>query len=139
MVKNPPANAGDTGLIPLPGRSPREGNGTHSSVLTWGIPWTEESGGLESMGSQRVGHDLATKQLQPVPSFLQCSCLSFCPPIPGLLCFPRHVSLSLCLPLRHACPRTISGYHHFHLCASFPGNKTYHTPGVIIKLTMYPV
>ena len=30
---------------------------THSSVLAWKIPWTEEPGGLESMGSQRVGHD----------------------------------------------------------------------------------
>ena len=30
---------------------------THSSILAWKIPWTEESGGLQSMGSQRVGHD----------------------------------------------------------------------------------
>ena len=30
---------------------------THSSILTWRIPWTEEPGGLQSMGSQRVGHD----------------------------------------------------------------------------------
>ena len=29
----------------------------HSSILAWEIPWTEESGGLQSMGSQRVGHD----------------------------------------------------------------------------------
>ena len=34
---------------------------THSSILAWGIPWTEEPGGLQSMGSQRVGHDLATE------------------------------------------------------------------------------
>ena len=33
---------------------------THSSTLAWKIPWTEESGRLQSMGSQRVGHDLAT-------------------------------------------------------------------------------
>ena len=33
---------------------------THSSILTWRIPWTEEPGGLQSMGSQRVGHDRAT-------------------------------------------------------------------------------
>ena len=33
---------------------------THSSILTWEIPWTEEPGGLQSMGSQRVGHDQAT-------------------------------------------------------------------------------
>ena len=30
----------------------------HSSTLAWGIPWTEEPGGLQSMGSQRVGHDI---------------------------------------------------------------------------------
>ena len=35
---------------------------THSSVLAWEIPWTEDSGGLQSIGSQRVGHDLAAKQ-----------------------------------------------------------------------------
>ena len=33
---------------------------THSSILAWRIPWTEEPGGLQSMGSQRVGHDWAT-------------------------------------------------------------------------------
>ena len=36
---------------------------THSSTLAWEIPWTEEPGGLQSMGLQRVGHDLATKAL----------------------------------------------------------------------------
>ena len=34
-----------------------EGNGTHSSTLAWKIPWMEEPGGLQSMGSLRVGHD----------------------------------------------------------------------------------
>ena len=37
---------------------------THSNILAWEIPWTEEPGGLQSMGSQRVRHDLATKQQQ---------------------------------------------------------------------------
>ena len=37
---------------------------THASILAWRIPWTEESGGLQSMGSQRVRHDLATQQQQ---------------------------------------------------------------------------
>ena len=37
---------------------------THSSILAWRIPWTEEPGGPQSMGSQRVGHDLVTKQQQ---------------------------------------------------------------------------
>ena len=34
----------------------------HSSILSWEIPWTEEPGGLQSMGSQESGHDWATKQ-----------------------------------------------------------------------------
>ena len=34
-----------------------EGMATHSSILAWRIPWTVEPGGLQSMGSQRVGHD----------------------------------------------------------------------------------
>ena len=36
----------------------------HSSILVWETPWREEPGGLQSMGSQRVGHNLATKQQQ---------------------------------------------------------------------------
>ena len=36
----------------------------HSSILAWKIPWTEEPGGLQSMGSQRAGRDLVTKQQQ---------------------------------------------------------------------------
>lgn len=35
---------------------------TPSSILTWENPWTEELGGLQSTGSQKIGHDLATKQ-----------------------------------------------------------------------------
>ena len=38
---------------------------THSSILPWYIPWTEEPGGLQSTGSQRVGHDLVTKLPAP--------------------------------------------------------------------------
>ena len=50
-------NAGDPGLIPGLGRPPGEGNGTPLSIPVWKIPWTEESYGLQSIGSQRVGHD----------------------------------------------------------------------------------
>ena len=57
MAKNPPANAGDVGLIPGSGRFPEKEMVTHSSILAWRIPWTEKSGGIQSMGSQRVGHD----------------------------------------------------------------------------------
>ena len=65
VVQNPHANAGDArdvGLIPGLGRSPGEGNGNHSSILAWRILWREEPGGLQSLGSQRVGHNLATEQ-----------------------------------------------------------------------------
>ena len=63
MVKNPLANiglAGDAGLwsLLLSGEDPLEEEmATHSSLLSWRIPWTEEPGGLQSMGSQRVGQD----------------------------------------------------------------------------------
>ena len=50
-------NAGDQGSIPGSGRSLEKEMATHSSTLVWRIPWREEPGGLQSMGSQRVGHD----------------------------------------------------------------------------------
>ena len=55
--------------IPSLGREdpPEKGMATHASILAWRIPWTDESVGLQSMGSQRVGHDSATKQQQPSP------------------------------------------------------------------------
>ena len=46
----------ETGSIPGLGRSLEEEMTTYSSILAWGIPWTEEPGGLQSIGSQRVGH-----------------------------------------------------------------------------------
>ena len=55
MVKNPPANAGDvrdTGLIPGSGRSSGGGHGNPLQCSCLRIPWTEEPGGLQSMGSQ---------------------------------------------------------------------------------------
>ena len=60
VVENPPASVGDirgTGSIPGLERSLEEGMATHSSIFAWRIPWTEEPGGLWSVGSQRVGHD----------------------------------------------------------------------------------
>ena len=51
-----------TGSVPGWRRSLGEGCGNLLHFLAWEIPWTEESGGLQSMGSQRRGHDLATKQ-----------------------------------------------------------------------------
>ena len=57
VVKNHlPINAGDEGLIPGSGRPLEKEMATHSSILTWGIPWTEEPGGYQSMALQRVAH-----------------------------------------------------------------------------------
>ena len=58
--KESACNAGDSNSIPGWGRSPEKEMATHSSVVAWRIPWTEKPGGLQSMGSQRVGHDWAT-------------------------------------------------------------------------------
>ena len=55
--KESACNAGDPGLIPGFGRYPRQRNGYPSNILAWRIPLTEEYGGLQSMGCQRVGHD----------------------------------------------------------------------------------
>ena len=55
MVKNPLANAQevrDAGSIPGSGRSPGGEHGNPNSLLAWRIPWTEEPGGLQFMGSQ---------------------------------------------------------------------------------------
>ena len=59
MVKNLPANAGDRKdtVLSLGWEDPlEEGMATHSSILVWRIPRTEEPGGLQSIGSQIAGH-----------------------------------------------------------------------------------
>ena len=57
MVKNLPAME-DTQVQSLGGEDPLEKEmAPHSNILAWKIPWTEEPGGLQSMGWQRVGHD----------------------------------------------------------------------------------
>ena len=60
MVNNLSANEGDAvdmGLIPGREDPLEEEMATHSSILAWRIPWTEEPGGLQSIALQRVGHD----------------------------------------------------------------------------------
>ena len=61
--KESACNVGDLGLIPELGRSPGGGRATHSSILPGEFPWIEEPGVLQYMGSQRVGHDWATKHI----------------------------------------------------------------------------
>ena len=55
--KETACDVGHPSSIPGLGRSPEKGMVTHSSILAWRIPWTEEPGRLQSIGSQRVRHD----------------------------------------------------------------------------------
>ena len=65
LVKNLPA-VQETWVQSLGGEDPlKKEMAAHSSILAWRIPWTEEPGGLQSTGSQRVGHDLVTKPPPP--------------------------------------------------------------------------
>ena len=60
VVKNLPASAGDVidmDSIPGLGRSPGGGHGNTLQYSSWIIPWTEDAGGPQSIGSQRVGHN----------------------------------------------------------------------------------
>ena len=74
FVNSPEFPAGSVGkesactegnLVSIPGwgGSPEEGTAAHSSILAWRIPRTEEPDGLQSMRSQRVGHDQATNRI----------------------------------------------------------------------------
>ena len=54
VVKNLPANAGDVGSILESGRSPEKEMATHSSNLAWGVLWTEEPSGLQTIGSREL-------------------------------------------------------------------------------------
>ena len=67
-VMNPPANAGEAGLIPGLGSSPREGNGNPLQYSCPGNPMDQRSlVGYSPWGHKRVGHNLATKQQKQVP------------------------------------------------------------------------
>ena len=73
-VKNPPANAGDArdaGSIPGSGRSPGEGITTHSSIIAWEIPWTEEPRG--PWGHKEVGHNEHTHTGGPMINAEPCT------------------------------------------------------------------
>ena len=59
--KESACTTGDPGSVLGLGNPVEEGMATHYSILTCEIPWTEEPGGLQSMGSQRVGHDQVIK------------------------------------------------------------------------------
>ena len=65
VVKNLPANAGDTGLIPGPGRFPGEANGNPLQYSCLGNPMDRGAPRASPRGCKRVGHDLVTEQQQP--------------------------------------------------------------------------
>ena len=74
--KESACNVGDLGLTPGSGRFPGEGNGNPLQYSCWRVPWTEEPGGLQSMGSRRVGQNWATnthKCLKVLPCELKYS------------------------------------------------------------------
>ena len=72
MVKNLPAIQ-ENWVQSLGWDDPLEkGMANHSSVLAWRTPWTEEPGGLQSMGSQRVGHNSATNTSFLIMLYHQC-------------------------------------------------------------------
>ena len=102
----------------------------HSNILAWRIPWTKESGRLQSIGSQRVGHDWATKITQSCPSqpiwlgqvlveelkiFHLCFSMSDLVPWPGVE--PRAPALSAC-SLSHWTTREVLLLPSFDSCES---------------------
>ena len=54
MVKNPPASGGDEDSVSGSGRPPGGGNATHSSILAWEIPWSEESAGYSPCSHRKA-------------------------------------------------------------------------------------
>ena len=88
-----------------------KGMATHSSILAWGNPWTEEPGGLEPMGSQRVGHNWVTSILI---SWAERVSL-------GLLSKSSALDFWMGLDLRHRKPSTV-----WTLCCMDTHSKTYY-------------
>ena len=72
LVKNPSVKARDVVQSLGQEDSLEEETATHSSILAWRIPWTEEPGGLQSVGSQRVRHDSARSMHASFPNVLLC-------------------------------------------------------------------
>ena len=102
-------NAGDLSSIPGLGRPLEEGMATHSNILAWRIPRIEESGGLQSMGLQRIGHDLVTKPPPHEVTSVQFSSVAqSCP----TLCDPMNCSTPG-LPVHHQLPESTQTHVHW--------------------------
>ena len=94
LVMNPPA-MWETWVQSLGWEDPLEEEmATHSSILAWEIPWTEEPGGLQSMGLQRVRHELATEHRHTLmhncvyPGYTFSKYTPLCPVLHGILGAP---------------------------------------------------
>ena len=134
------------GLIPGSGRSPKEEIETHSSILTWEIPWTEEPGGLQSMGSQRAGHDWATKHssVQFSRSVVSDSLWPHesqharppCPsPTPGV--YSNSYPLSWwCHPTISSSLTPFSCLQSFPASRSFPMSRLFHQVAKVLELQL---
>ena len=107
-VKDSPASVRDSDSIPEVGRSPGGGNGHPLQyILVWNIPWTEEPGGLQSSGPQRMRPDWATEQ-QPSPQHcLRPSCRLSSAAL--LLSLPRPRTVPPRVPKR-ACTRNMNSF-----------------------------
>ena len=100
MVKNPPANIGDVkDVVSFPGEEDplEEDMATHFSILAWRISWTEEPGELQSMGSQGVEHDRATKTFTLSLVWMDESGVIKYPPIIVLLLISPFMTVSICI------------------------------------------
>ena len=95
VVRNPPTSAGDVGSVPGLGTLAKD-VAAHSRVLAWETPWTEEPGGLQSVVSQGVRHDWATKQQRRTTT----TCFQWLPsPLAVPFHFTSHVSSNSALRL----------------------------------------
>ena len=123
MVKNLPVMK-ETWVWSLCGEDPLEWEmATHSSALAWRIPWTEEPGRLQSLGSQRVGHAWVTNtHTQNAGHLLTSSCCTYLSADPDslLLCFHRVSSdcsliVSTCISASYTVKPGLFLYHMFNL------------------------
>ena len=127
--KESACNAGDWDSISGLGRPPEKEMATHSSILAWKIPWTEEPGGIQSIESQTIGHDRVTNTfihtrlplyLRECKSRHKCSAL-ITPIFSQCDSLPKWVKVrnnSFCsFSYAGPCPPKDLSYHEAHLLA----------------------
>ena len=134
MVKNPPAMP-DIWVQTLGWEE--KGMATHSSILPWRIPWTEELGGLQSMGSQRVWRNWATKHSTAHCWYKQTSEISWSfPPVLQDCPLASYGLTCLCFMKQRRIFFLLQSYHYLKLYAT---QKTQYRESVktIINLSQF--